>query len=512
MARRAILDPEKKAASAAKVKASVAKAGKKRNEAKAVERVSQAAQDRSSYEDDVAYKLREGAPVAGAPAKQNAEAAMRAGAGPMAREYYNPKSPLNSGVYKEATKDAATGLKRAVGRPTRLTDNPNHSIALDSIAEEVRSRLNHIAPQQIKSLGLELYGQKDTNYSDRNNRLSVANAHLDRAQRAISDHQTAHSGGRYKAALEHLTTATDAINDAVETSIHKPSLGLPRDVGLEARGGAGSASIDSNHLFANRWKPNGQEWNEGESGSVDLHKVHSLLNGIRTGYITDLRASDKVGPAKLDEAIASSPNLSAGRNYKPGTLSPTASVVHDKVLPTLDSAGAISTREAARSAVQDAKDDAIRSQRESFTGIEDKNKGMFLKEKKDEDFPGSPSRMATTLGLMPPASALSNYTKAVTEGKVKLPEGMELGTKEAKKYLKMELSPAEKKRKKETELSIVPDSGELEAHGARFARPEPSEQDFGDNLRPEAHSEGYVPEKAVQRRNQAFGAGMAGGR
>jgi len=499
MGRRPTLDPEKKAAAAAKVKAQVAKAGQKRNEAKAATRVSQAEQDRTSFEDDVAFKLRRGAPKTGAPREQKIAAAIDAGVGPMAKDYYSPNSPLSA------------NLRRQIGRTSRITSNPNHSIALDSIVEEIRSRLNHIVPQT--SVGFEFDAKRTANYADRNNRLAVAHAHLAKAQDSILKHQAAHGRGDYAAALEHLTNATDGINDAVETSVNKPSLGLPRDVGL-ATAGESSATLDSNHLFGSKWRPGEQEWNEGESNVVNLHKVHSMLNGIRNGYITDLRASDKVGPAQVDSTIASSPNLSAGRSYKPGALSPTAGEVHEKVFPTLASAGVVSTKKQAQQVIRDAKDAEIVARRESATGILDKNKGMFLKE---DDSPGSTARMATTLGLMSPGAALENYKKEVEKGTVKLPEGIKLGTNKAKKFLTMQQTPSERARDKARRAAVTtPDSEDpysMTLSQIKFPEPEEeSPQDFGDNLRPEAHSEGYVPEKAVGRRNAAFGVGITGGR
>ena len=507
MGRRAILDPEKKAAAAAKVKKQMQEASKRRTEKREADRAATAAEQRAAKEASVAAQLRE-APVLGTTRDQKLQATSAAGIGPIAREYYNPNSDLNA------------QLKKQLGNArTRISANPVHGMRLDGIADEIRGRLEYLgAPVSRRTAGdtEALVGQ-----TERSNSTAVSRAHIMEAQEHIQKHQDAHGRGDYVGALKHLTLAADRINDAVNTAVRPSStkfnrFGLPEDSGLSTKGETG-AKYDIRNLFSNSWAPGESKdaWNE-PGHETDLSGLHSQLTAIRNSYVEHLMSSPKVDQTHLKQAIKSDPDL-APRQYSSTTLSPSAQDVHDRVVPTLISsrAGATATKADAKQAIEQEVERITSENKQAGTGISSKDKGLFRRITKEDDTPGSYAAMAISLGggVMSPERALRNYTSEVAKGKVKLPEGMKLGTKKAQAYLSMEKTPYEIKLEKERKLSTVPTEDELKNLSSRYANPEPESeqpavQDMGDNLRPEAHSMGFVKEG----RNNAFGAGTSGGR
>jgi len=453
MARLKNILPEEKAASAAKRSTAQAKAAKTQSVKRTTERVVTKEKAADAASDTVAESLSSATPTA---TGLSVDSAVKAGVSPsVARESLGPTTPADLTPHKLSDQ-----IAKQMSRATPVADSPIHAMKVNSIIEELASRLYHVSETRSDDSG------------QRRIRLQTAQVHLGAAGKAIMAHQAATN---LPTAMKYLAKATDHLNDAVNTVRQGQVPGLPRDVGV-----APDPDVDSANILKDRWAPKYTESNPetGESvqkrqpwmastggkdeavGETSLENVHADLNGILKSYRDGL--ARRYG---ADIVSQSGGKVLTSRRYTPTTLSKEADGIHATIFPQLGSikSGVVKTKSEAKEALKAASGPKT-------TGNEATNRFLRYAPKvnvaKGEDLDvldrnkkeskgrkATVDKMAQELGLMAPKAAHSNYLSALaqTESKgfavdpttkerytVTMPKNIKPGSKAEKEYLRYE--------------------------------------------------------------------------
>lgn len=185
-------------------------------------------------------------------------------------------------------------LQKQIGRAsTRISNNPNHGIALDSIADELNGRI-------------ALAGDSSIN---RDQRLAPAQAHIEAAANMISAHRAAHGRGDAKNALGFLTAAADHLSAAANAVVEKDTRGK-RNIGLSRT----DTDFSPSKMFSDDWAPGGTRYRDPQdidARTVSLDHIHDKLTSIVGAYRDHLKDH---APEKAEEALAAIPERKYAAN------------------------------------------------------------------------------------------------------------------------------------------------------------------------------------------------------